>query len=101
VREGDTVSTSRPLKINNLQLSSFALCNRDVSQFNRNCPTKSSINASLSCCPRGLKPNRWKLLFLGKPSNEMLDVKIPGLRHASEPCNPWKTGIYFCDMINH
>src|SRR5438874_8315807 len=52
VREGDTVSTIRPLKINKLQSASFALCYRDVSQLNRRLDDKSRKSGD----PIKLKP---------------------------------------------
>ena len=52
VREGDTVSRSRPLKINKLQSSSFALCYRDVSQSQRDCAGRSRMNFIANLAPK-------------------------------------------------
>ena len=55
VREGDTVSTIRPLKINKLQSSSFALCYRDVSQSELNCARRSRMDFIVNLAPRNFR----------------------------------------------
>ena len=55
VREGNTVSTDRPLKINKLQSSSFALCYRDVSQSELNCARRSRMDFIVNLAPRNFR----------------------------------------------
>ena len=89
VREGDTVSTIRPLKINKLQSSSFALCYRDVSQSELNCARRSRMDFIVNLAPRNFRDLfHSELAWLAKAIREEPQGEKRKCRNFNAPAMP-------------